>query len=291
MVKSSKQEEKTLFPPQHQDEHPGMEYLMNPLPVYDDKQYTGSHKLKDKVALISGGDSGIGRAVALAFAKEGADVVFVYYNETKDAEETKDLITSLGRKCLSLPGDLADESFCKQAVQKTIETFGNLHVLVNNAAVQYVQNGLESISSDQMLRTFQVNVFGMFYLTKAALPHMDKNSSIINTTSLSAYEGNPKLIDYSATKGAIVSFTRSLAKSLAGKGIRVNGIAPGKVWTPLIPSSFPAEQVAKWGANTAMKRAGQPVEFGPAYVFLASNDSSYMTGQILHLNGGLFVTS
>jgi NAD(P)-dependent dehydrogenase (short-subunit alcohol dehydrogenase family) len=291
MSKPDNQEQNNLFPPQHQDQHPGMEFLMNPQPIYEDENYKGSGKLKEKVAIITGGDSGIGRAVALAFAKEGADVVIVYYNEIQDAEKTKERIEATGSRCLALSGDLADESFCKQIVDNTIKTFGKINVLVNNAAVQYVQNGIESISTEQMLRTFQVNVFGMFYLTKAAAAHMKKNSSIINTTSVSAYEGNPQLIDYSATKGAIVSFTRSLAKSLVKQGIRVNGVAPGKVWTPLIPSSFPAEQVAQWGSNTAMKRAGQPVEFGPAYVFLASNDSSYMTGQILHLNGGLYVTS
>ncbi|MCM3584771.1 SDR family oxidoreductase [Mesobacillus maritimus] len=291
MSNSNNQDQKKQFPPQHQNEHPGMEYKMDPLPIFDNQNYIGSEKLKDKVALITGGDSGIGRAVALTFAKEGADVVFVYFNEEKDAKQTTELIKATGRKCLAISGDLADETFCKQVVTDTIQTFGKLNILVNNAAVQYVQNGLENISTEQLLRTFQVNVFGMFHLTKAALAHMEKNSSIINTTSLSAYEGNPKLIDYSATKGAIVSFTRSLSKSLASKGIRVNGVAPGKVWTPLIPSSFPEDQVAKWGSDTAMKRAGQPVEFGPAYVYLASNDSSYVTGQILHLNGGLFVTT
>jgi NAD(P)-dependent dehydrogenase (short-subunit alcohol dehydrogenase family) len=290
-MSNSTNKEKNLFPPQQQDEHPGMEYKMDPLPIYEEKNYIGSGKLKEKVALITGADSGIGRAVALAFAKEGADIVFVYYNEKIDAEKTEELIKATGRQCLALCGDLADESFCQQVISDTIQTFSKLDILVNNAAVQYVQEGLEFISTQQMLRTFQVNVFGMFYLTKAALVHMENGSSIINTTSVSAYEGNPQLIDYSATKGAIVSFTRSLAKSLSTKGIRVNGVAPGKVWTPLIPSSFPAEQVAKWGSTTAMKRAGQPVEFGPAYVFIASNDSSYMTGQILHLNGGLFVTT
>ena len=290
-MSNSTNEEKNLFPPQHQNEHPGMEYKMDPLPIYEDKNYTGSGKLKEKVALITGADSGIGRAVALEFAKEGADIVFVYYNEKIDAEKTEELIKATGRQCLALSGDLADESFCQQIIADTIQIYGKLNVLVNNAAVQYVQNELEFISTEQMLRTFQVNVFGMFYLTKAALAHLENGSSIINTTSVSAYEGNPQLIDYSASKGAIVSFTRSLAKSLATKGIRVNGVAPGKVWTPLIPSSFPAEQVVQWGSDTAMKRAGQPVEFGPAYVFLASNDSSYMTGQILHLNGGLFVTT
>jgi NAD(P)-dependent dehydrogenase (short-subunit alcohol dehydrogenase family) len=243
------------------------------------------------VAIITGGDSAIGRAVPLAFAKEGADIVIVYYIEIEEAEKTKELIEATGSRCLALSGDIADKSFCRKIVDNTIKTFGKINALVNNAAVQYVQNGKESISAEQMVRTFQVNVYGMFYLTKAPTAHMKKNASIINTTSISAYEGNPQLIDYSATKGAIVSFTRSLAKSLMKQGIRVNGVAPGKVWTPLIPSSFPAEQVAQWGSNTAMKRAGQPVEFGPAYVFLASNDSSYMTGQILHLNGGLFVTS
>ncbi|MGJ7922260.1 SDR family oxidoreductase [Neobacillus sp. LXY-4] len=291
MSNSSNQEKNLLYPPQHQDQHPGMEYLMNPLPLFEDKNYKGSDKLKEKVALITGGDSGIGRAVALAFAKEGADIAFVYYNETKDAEQTKELIEATGRRCLAISGDLADEAFCQKVVADTIQSFGKLNILVNNAAVQYVQNGLEFISTEQLTRTFQVNVFGMFFLTKAALAHMGKDSSIINTSSLTAYEGNPQLIDYSATKGAIVSFTRSLAKSLVQKGIRVNGIAPGQVWTPLIPSSFPTEQVAKWGSTNPMKRSGQPVDFGPAYVFLASNDSAFMTGQILHLNGGVFVTS
>ncbi|WP_053361486.1 SDR family oxidoreductase [Bacillus sp. FJAT-27251] len=291
MGNTSNQKSANLFPPQHQDQHPGMEFLMDPQPIYDDENYKGSGKLKGQAAIITGGDSGIGRAVALAFAKEGADIVIAYYNETEDAEKTVKLVEAAGSRCLALPGDIADESFCKQIVNQTMKSFGKISVLVNNAAVQYVQNGIESISPEQMVRTFQVNVFGMFYLTQAALVHMKKNSSIINTTSVSAYEGNPQLIDYSASKGAIVSFTRSMAKSLATKGIRVNGIAPGKVWTPLIPSSFPAGQVAQWGSTTSMKRAGQPVEFGPAYVFLASSDSSYMTGQILHLNGGLFVTS
>jgi NAD(P)-dependent dehydrogenase (short-subunit alcohol dehydrogenase family) len=290
-MSNSNNNEKNLFPPQHQNEHPGMEFKMDPLPIYEDKNYIGSGKLNGKVALITGADSGIGRAVALAFAKEGADIAFVYYNEKIDADKTEELIKATGRQCLALSGDLADESFCNQVVADTIKTFGKLNILVNNASVQYVQNGLEFISTEQMLRTFQVNIFAIFYLTKAALAHLENGSSIINTTSVSAYEGNPQLIDYSATKGAIVSFTRSLAKSLVSKGIRVNGVAPGKVWTPLIPSSFPAEQVAQWGSDTAMKRAGQPIEFGPAYVFLASNDSSYMTGQLLHLNGGLFVTT
>ena len=281
----------TNFPPQHQTEHPGMEYNMNPLPIFENKNYKGSQKLEGKVAIITGGDSGIGRAVALTFAKEGADLVIVFYNETKDAEQTKLLIEATGRRCITISGDIADEAFCNKVIADTMQAYGKLDILINNAAVQYVQNGIELIPTDQLLRTFQVNVFGMFFLTKAALVHLKNGASIINTTSVSAYEGNPQLIDYSATKGAIVSFTRSLAKSLTQKGIRVNGVAPGKVWTPLIPSSFPANQVAQWGSTTAMKRAGQPVDFGPAYVFLASSDSSYMTGQILHLNGGLFVTS
>lgn len=281
----------TNFPPQHQNEHPGMEYNMNPLPIFENKNYKGSQKLEGKVAVITGGDSGIGRAVALTFAKEGADLVIVFYNESKDAEQTKQLIEATGRRCITISGDIADEAFCNKVIADTMQAYGKLDILINNAAVQYVQNGIEFIPTDQLLRTFQVNVFGMFFLTKAALAHLKNGASIINTTSVSAYEGNPQLIDYSATKGAIVSFTRSLAKSLAQKGIRVNGVAPGKVWTPLIPSSFPADQVAQWGSTTAMKRAGQPVDFGPAYVFLASSDSSYMTGQILHLNGGLFVTS
>ncbi|KKK36350.1 short-chain dehydrogenase [Mesobacillus campisalis] len=291
MGNSGSQKPANLFPPQHQDQHPGMEFLMDPQPIYDNENYKGSGKLKGQVAIITGGDSGIGRAVALAFAKEGADIVIAYYNETEDADKTVKLVEAAGSRCLALSGDIANESFCKDIVDQTLKTFGKISVLVNNAAVQYVQNGIQSISPEQMVRTFQVNVFGMFYLTKAALVHMKENSSIINTTSVSAYEGNPQLIDYSATKGAIVSFTRSLAKSLANKGIRVNGVSPGKVWTPLIPSSFPADQVAQWGSTTSMKRAGQPAEFGPAYVFLASSDSSYMTGQILHLNGGIVVNT
>ncbi len=248
----------TNFPPQHQNEHPGMEYNMNPLPIFENKNYIGSQKLEGKVAVITGGDSGIGRAVALTFAKEGANLVIVFYNESKDAEQTKQLIEATGRRCIMISGDIADEAFCNKVIADTMQAYGKLDILINNAAVQYVQNGIEFIPTEQLLRTFHVNVFGMFFLTKAALAHLKNGASIINTTSVSAYEGNPQLIDYSATKGAIVSFTRSLAKSLAQKGIRVNGVAPGKVWTPLIPSSFPADQVAQWGSTTAMKRAGQP---------------------------------
>lgn len=279
----------TPFPPQHQNQQPGIETLMNPRPAYDNPSYKGSEKLKDKVAIITGGDSGQGRAIAVAFAKEGANVVIVYLNEHNDAEETKQAVEQKGRRCLSIAGDIGNEFFCKQVVEKTVNEFSKLDILVNNAAEQHVQTGLEYITTEQMEKTFRTNFYSIFYLTKAALPYMKQGSTIINAASLTAYEGNEQLIDYSATKGAIVAFTRSLSKSLHNKGIRVNGVCPGNIWTPLIPSSFPAEQVAKWGAKTPMKRAGQPQEVAPAYVFLASEDSSYMSGQFLHINGGIVI--
>jgi NAD(P)-dependent dehydrogenase (short-subunit alcohol dehydrogenase family) len=279
----------TPFPPQHQNQQPGIESQMNPRPAFDNPNYAGSGKLKDKVAIITGGDSGQGRAIAVAFAKEGADVVIVYLNEHGDAEETKHCVEQRGRRCLSLAGDIGQEAFCRQIVERTVGELGKLDILVNNAAQQYVQNSLEDISSEQMESTFRTNFFSMFYLTKASLPHMKPGSSIINAASLTAYEGNEQLIDYSATKGAIVAFTRSLSKSLHSRGIRVNGVCPGNIWTPLIPASFPAEQVANWGMSAPMKRAGQPQEVAPAYVFLASSDSSYMSGQFLHINGGVVI--
>ncbi|WP_274651262.1 SDR family oxidoreductase [Paenibacillus humicola] len=277
------------YPPQHQDAQPGIESLMNPRPIFDNPAYAGSGKLQDKVAIITGGDSGQGRAIAVAYAKEGADVVIVYLNEHADAEETKQAVEKIGRRCLNLAGDIGDESFCYQVVEKTLAQFGKLDILVNNAAEQHVQNGLEHITSEQMEKTFRTNFYSVFYLTKAALPHLKPGSAIINAASLTAYEGNELLMDYSATKGAIVSFTRSLSKSLAGKGIRVNGVVPGTIWTPLIPASFPADQVANWGGKTPMKRAGQPFEVAPAYVYLASQDSSYVSGQFLHVTGGVVV--
>jgi NAD(P)-dependent dehydrogenase (short-subunit alcohol dehydrogenase family) len=262
---------------------------MTPQPQTDDRQYRGSGKLDGKVALITGGDSGIGRAVATFYAKEGADVAIVYLNEREDAEETKRLVEAEGRRCLTIAGDIGDEQFCQQAANQTVETFGHLNVLVNNAAEQHPQESIENISAEQLERTFRTNIFGMFFLVKAALPHLKAGSAIINTTSVTAYQGSPKLLDYSATKGAIVAFTRSLSQALVSKKIRVNGVAPGPIWTPLIPSTFPEEKVQSFGAQVPMQRAGQPEEVAPSYVFLASDDSSYMTGQILHPNGGTVI--
>lgn len=279
----------TPFPPQQQNQQPGIESLMNPRPAYDNHNYIGSGKLKDKVAIITGGDSGQGRAVAVAFAKEGADVAIVYFNEHDDANETKLAVEQKGRRCLLIAGDIGDENFCNQIVQQTVNEYGKVDILVNNAAEQHVQSGLENITTGQMEKTFRTNFYSIFFLTKAVLPHLKQGSTIINAASLTAYEGNEQLIDYSATKGAIVAFTRSLSKSLQTKGIRVNGVCPGNIWTPLIPASFPADQVANWGAKTPMKRAGQPQEVAPAYVFLASEDSSYMSGQFLHVNGGIVI--
>lgn len=280
---------KQTLPPQHQDIQPGHEDMMNPAPKFENTSYTSSGKLKDKVAIITGGDSGIGRAVAVLFAKEGADVVISFLDEQKDADETKRHVEEQGRKCLLIPGDIGNEAICQQIVSETINTFGKIDILVNNAAEQHPQKGIEDITNEQLERTFRTNIFSFFYLTKAALPHLKKGSAIVNTSSVTAYAGNEQLIDYSATKGAITSFTRSLALSLAGKGIRVNGVAPGPIWTPLIPSTFPADQVATFGANTPMKRPGQPEELAPAYVFLAGDESSYMSGQIIHINGGKIV--
>ncbi|MFD0710924.1 SDR family oxidoreductase [Paenibacillus sp. GCM10027626] len=275
------------YPSQHQNQQPGIEALMNPRPIFDNPDYKGSGKLKDTVAIITGGDSGQGRAIAVAFAKEGADVAIVYLNEHNDAAETKQLVEQKGRRCLTIAGDIGSEPFCKQVAAQTVEHFGKLDILVNNAAEQYVQNSIEDITSEQMEKTFRTNFFSIFYLTKAALPHLKQGASIVNAASLTAYEGNEQLMDYSATKGAIVAFTRSLSKSLQERGIRVNGVVPGTIWTPLIPASFPAEQVANWGAKTPMKRAGQPYEIAPAYVYLASEDSSYVSGQFIHVTGGV----
>jgi NAD(P)-dependent dehydrogenase (short-subunit alcohol dehydrogenase family) len=275
-----------LQPAQQQNQRPGIEKEMAPKPNTRKIKYKGSDKLQDKVALITGGDSGIGRSVAILYAREGADVAIVYLNEETDAMETKKLVELEGRKCLTIAGDIGDEQFCKQAVEETINTFGHLDILINNAAEQHPQESIEDISAEQLERTFRTNIFGMFFMTKAALPHLKEGSTIINTTSVTAYKGSPQLLDYSATKGAIVAFTRSLSQGLVDKGIRVNGVAPGPIWTPLIPSTFPAEKVESFGAQVPMQRAGQPEEVAPSYVFLASDDSSYMTGQILHPNGG-----
>ncbi|WP_175638283.1 SDR family oxidoreductase [Metabacillus schmidteae] len=288
-MSNSQNQQKQTMPAQHQEVQPGHEDLMNPKPTFDDKEYTGSGKLKNKVAIITGGDSGIGRAVALFFAKEGANVVISYLDEQKDAEETKKYVEAEGQKCLLVSGDIGDETVCKDLVSKTVETFGQVDILVNNAAEQHPQKGIEDITTEQLERTFKTNIFSFFHLTKAVLPHFKKGSAIINTSSVTAYAGNEQLIDYSSTKGAITAFTRSLALNLAGKGIRVNQVAPGPIWTPLIPSTFPADQVASFGANTPLKRPGQPEELAPAYVFLASDDSSYMSGQTIHVNGGKIV--
>jgi NAD(P)-dependent dehydrogenase (short-subunit alcohol dehydrogenase family) len=278
-----------LQPPQKQNEQPGHESQMTPTPQAEDDKYQGSGKLKDKIALITGGDSGIGRAVAIAYAKEGADVAIVYLNEHEDAERTKETVEKLGQRCLTLAGDIGDESFCQQAVEKTVAQLGHLDILVNNAAEQHPQETIENISAEQLESTFRTNIFSMFFLTKAALPYLKQGSAIVNTTSVTAYQGNPQLIDYSSTKGAIVAFTRSLAKALVEKGIRVNGVAPGPIWTPLIPATFPEEKVSSFGAQVPMKRPGQPEEVAPSYVFLASDDASYFSGQILHPNGGVVV--
>lgn len=285
------QTKEQLQPPQHQNQQPGIESEMTPRPKSDDAKYQGSGKLLDKVALITGGDSGIGRAVAIFFAREGADVAIAYLNEHNDAKETKQLVEKEGRKCITLAGDVGDEEFCKAAVQKTVDELGKLDILVNNAAEQHPQQSIEDITAEQLERTFRTNIFSMFYLSKAALKHLKEGSTIINTTSVTAYKGNQQLLDYSSTKGAIVAFTRSLSQSLAEKKIRVNGVAPGPIWTPLIPATFPEDKVATFGKQVPMQRAGQPEEIAPCYVFLASDDSSYMSGQILHPNGGEVVNA
>ena len=281
--------QKLGFPPQHQNLQPGIESQMNPRPISINEHYLASGKLKNKVALISGGDSGIGRAVALAFAREGADLVITYLNEHDDAAETKRMIEESGQECLTIPGDIGDESFCQQVVAQTMSKFGQLDILVNNAAEQHLQTSIQHISAAQLEKTFRTNIFSYFHLSKAALPYLKSGSTIINTSSVTAYAGNEQLIDYSATKGAIVAFTRSLSLSLIKEGIRVNAVAPGPIWTPLIPASFSAQHVAQFGQNTPMERAGQPSEVAPCYVFLASQDSSYISGQTLHVNGGIIV--
>ena len=280
--------EEILQPPQEQ-KPPGKESQMQPKPKADDPQYQGSGKLNNKVALITGGDSGIGRAVAIAFAKEGADVAIVYLKEHDDAKETKHLVEKQGRRVVAIAGDITDEKFCQQAIEQTVNEFGQLDILINNAAEQHPKENIEEISKEQLERTFSTNIFSMFYLTKAAMKHLKAGSAIINSTSVTAYKGNAKLLDYSSTKGAIVAFTRSLSQNLVDKGIRVNAVAPGPIWTPLIPSTFPADEVATFGKQVPMQRAGQPEEVAPSYVFLASDDASYMTGQVLHPNGGSIV--
>lgn len=288
MSNSSQQTQKTL-PPQHQDRQPGLESEMTPRPKYEPAAYKAAGKLLGKAALITGGDSGIGRAVAVAFAKEGADVVISYLNEHTDAEETKRQVEQEGRKCILISGDIGVEAFCQDLINKSVEGLGKLDILINNAAEQHPQEKIEDITSEQLERTFRTNIFSMFYLTKAAMPHLKEGSTIVNTTSITAYRGNPQLLDYSSTKGAILAFTRSLAMNLADKGIRVNAVAPGPIWTPLIPSTFDEKKVSEFGSTQPMKRPGQPEELAPAYVYLASDDSTYVTGQVMHVNGGEIV--
>jgi NAD(P)-dependent dehydrogenase (short-subunit alcohol dehydrogenase family) len=279
------------FPAQKQNTQPGHESQMTPRPQDEDISYKGSNKLKGKVALITGGDSGIGRAVAIAFAKEGADIAIVYLNEHEDAQETKKKVEKEKKRCILIPGDIVNEQFCKEAVEKTVNELGKLDILVNGAAEQHPQDDIQKVSKEQLERTFRTNIFSFFYFAQAALKYMKEGSCIINTTSVTAYRGNPTLLDYSSTKGAIVAFTRSLSKNLANQGIRVNAVAPGPIWTPLIPSTFDEKKVSEFGSETPMGRAGQPSEVAPSYVFLASKDSSYMTGQVLHPNGGDIVNS
>ncbi len=277
------------IPAKKQPRRPGVEAEMSPRPEVIDEQRRGSGKLKGKVALISGGDSGIGRTVAVLFAREGADVAFVYLNEHKDADETVRLVTAEGRRCIKLAGDVGDEKFAGEAVEETVRQLGKLDILVNNAAEQHPQSSLEEITQEQLERTFRTNIFGYFFLAKHAMKYLKEGASIINTTSVTAYKGSPQLLDYSATKGAIVAFTRSLSQLLAEKKIRVNGVAPGPIWTPLIPSTFPEEKLEKFGKDVPLGRAGQPEEVAPSFLFLASTDASYMSGQILHPNGGTVV--
>jgi len=281
-------EDNQTLPPQEQPE-PGKEGLMDPRPEYRGDDYKAAGKLEGKVAIITGGDSGIGRSVAVLYAREGADVAILYLDQHQDADETRRVIERYGRRCLTFAGDVADRDVCRKVIDETLAAFGKLDILVNNAAEQHPQEKLEDISEEQWEKTFRTNIFGIFQMTKAALPHLGKGASIINTTSVTAYKGSPQLLDYSATKGAITAFTRSLSMNLAERGIRVNGVAPGPIWTPLIPSTFDADEVAEFGSNTPMKRPGQPDEVAPAYVYLASSDAAYVSGQVIHVNGGTVV--
>jgi len=273
-------------PAETQEKQPGSEAEMTLQPVVIRENYKGSDKLRGKVALISGGDSGIGRAVAVHFAREGADVAILYLDEHEDAQDTLKMIEAEGRKGLLISGDVGDPTFCQEAVQQTVDALGGLNVLVNNAAEQHPQEKITDITPEQLQKTFRTNIFGMFYLTQAAMPHLQRGDCVVNTTSITAYKGSAQLLDYSSTKGAIVSFTRSLAQNVAEQGIRVNAVAPGPIWTPLIPSTFDQERVGEHGQDAPLGRPGQPAEVAPSFVFLASEDSSYISGQVLHPNGG-----
>lgn len=272
--------------PAKQSRQPGIEAKMDPAPEYIKSSYTGSGKLSDKVALVTGGDSGIGRAISVHFAREGADIAIVYLDEDIDAKETKRLVEAEGRSCLLLKGDVKRAAFCKKAVGDTVSKLGKLNILVNNAGMQFPQKNPKEIDEKQLDDTFRTNIFAYFHFANEALEYLNEGDCVINTTSVTAYRSSPNLIDYSSTKGAITSFTRSLATNLAEKGIRVNAVAPGPVWTPLIVATFDEEKIKSFGSETAMKRAGQPSELGPAYVFLASDDASFITGQVIHVNGG-----
>jgi NAD(P)-dependent dehydrogenase (short-subunit alcohol dehydrogenase family) len=277
------------IPAQRQKKQPGKEKLMTPRPQSDDKAYIGSGKLQGKVAVVTGGDSGIGKAVALFFAKEGANLAISYLNEHEDAQETKQLVEQEGAECILSPGDVSNSTVCNEVIAEAVKRFVKIDILVNNAAVQYPQDTIEKITDEQLEKTFKTNIFSYFYMTRAAMPYLKGGACIINTTSVTAYKGNPQLLDYSSTKGAIVAFTRSLSQALAQKDIRVNAVAPGPIWTPLIPSSFDKQKVSTFGQDVALGRPGQPEEVAPSYVFLASDNSSYMTGQVLHPNGGTVV--
>lgn len=279
------------FPAQKQDLQPGSQQQMIPRPIVENPLYNGSNKLKDKVAIITGADSGIGQAVAIAFAKEGADIVAAFFSEQEDASETVKLISELGRRCVLVKCDLKQEQSSKQVVDTAIKEFNHIDILVNNIAIQFTQNSIADITAEQLFNTFETNIFSYFYMTKAALPHLKEGSSIINTTSVTAYNGSPTLIDYSSTKGAIVSFTRSLALSLAKEGKRVNAVAPGPVWTPLVAATADEQSVQTFGQDVPLGRAAQPFELAPSYVYLASDDSAYVTGQVLHVNGGMITES
>ena len=278
-----------LQPPQHQDKQPEESSEMRPVPKTERDDYKASGKLQNKAVIVTGGDSGIGRAVSILFAKEGADVAIVYLDEHEDAQDTKERVESTGRRCLTIAGDIGDPEFCQETVQKTVDTFGKLNILINNAAEQQVYESIADVTPEQLERTFRTNIYSMFYFVQAALPHLKEDGVIINSTSVTAYAGHAELIPYACTKGAITVLTRSLALNLASQGIRVNGVAPGPVWTPLIPSSFSESKVATFGKNTIMGRSGDPVEIAPSYLFLACEDSSFMTGQVLHPNGGRII--